>query len=101
MNDMDKVFAGYVVSSEDSFVVDYTNDGDKVVAKRGVEITSHEPCYEHGAFHLIDGAGVSYYAVNFEHNPAFFTAADGRKLRNCECMFSSCYAKKKKWVNKK
>lgn len=98
MTDMDKVFAGCMVSKSDSFVVDYTNDGDKSVAKRGVEITPTDPCYAHGAFHLIDGCGVDYYTVNFEHTPAFFTGEDGKKLRNCECMFSSCYAKKKKWV---
>ena len=95
---MERVFAGCVVSNVDSFVVDYTNDDDKSVAKRGVEITREDPGYEHGAFHLIDRFGVEYYAVNFEHNPAFFTGGDGKKLRNCECMFSSCYAKKKKWV---
>ena len=92
MTDMDKVFAGCMVSKSDSFVVDYTNDGDKSVAKRGVEITPTDPCYAHGAFHLIDGCGVDYYTVNFEHTPAFFTGEDGKKLRNCECMFSSCYA---------
>lgn len=98
MSDMDKVFAGCKVSKSDSFVVDYTNDVDKNVAKRGVEITPENPGYEHGAFHLIDGYDVDYYTVNFEHTPAFFTDTDGKKLRNCECMFLSCYAKKKKWV---
>lgn len=98
MNDMDKVFSGCTVSNSDSFVVDYTNDDDKNVAKRGVEITPEDPGYAHGAFHLIDGCGVDYFSVNFEHTPAFFTREDGKKLRNCECMFSSCYAKKKKWV---
>ena len=98
MSSMERVFAGCVVSNVDSFVVDYTNDDDKSVAKRGVEITREDPGYEHGAFHLIDRYGVEYYTVNFEHNPAFFTGGDGKKLRNCECMFSSCYAKKKKWA---
>ncbi len=98
MNDMDKVFASCTVSKSDSFVVDYSNDSDKNVAKRGVEITPEDPAYTHGAFHLIDGCGVDYFTVNFEHTPAFFTGEDGKKLRNCECMFSSCYAKKKKWV---
>lgn len=98
MNDMEKVFAGCTVSNSDSFVVDYTNDDDKSVARRGVEITPEDPSYVHGAFHLIDGCDVDYYCVNFEHTPAFFTGEDGKKRRNCECMFSSCYAKKKKWV---
>lgn len=98
MSDMDKVFAGCTVSKSDSFVVDYTNDSDKSVAKRGVEITPTDPGYVHGAFHLIDDCAVDYYTVNFEHTPAFFTGEDGKKLRNCECMFSSCYAKKKKWA---
>ena len=98
MTDMDKVFAGCTVSKSDSFVVDYTNDGDKNVAKRGVEITPTDPGYAHGAFHLIDACGVDYFTVNFEHAPAFFTGEDEKKLRNCECMFSSCYAKKKKWA---
>ena len=47
---------------------------------------------------MIDDCGVDYFTVNFEHAPAFFTGEDGKKLRNCECMFSSCYAKKKKWA---
>lgn len=98
MNDMEKVFAGCTVSNSDSFVVDYTNDDDKSIARRGVEITHDDPRYEHGAFHLIDSCGVDYYIVNFEHTPAFFTEEDGKKLRNCECMFSSYYAKKKRWV---
>jgi len=98
MIDMEKVFAGCTVSASDSFVVDYTNDDDKGTAKRGVEITPEDPGYVHGAFHLIDNCGVDYYTVNFEHTPAFFTGEDGKKLRNCECMFSSCYAKKKKWA---
>ena len=98
MIDMEKVFAGCTVSTSDSFVVDYTNDDDKGIAKRGVEITHEDPGYMHGAFHLIDSCGVDYYTINFEHTPAFFTGEDGKKLRNCECMFSSCYAKKKKWA---
>ena len=89
---------GCTVSNLDSFVVDYTNDDDKSIARRGVEITPKDPGYVHGAFHLIDVCGVDYYTVNFEHNPAFFTGDDEKKLRNCECMFSSCYAKKRKWV---
>ena len=28
----------------------------------------------------------------------FIEDLPGKKLRNCECMFSSCYAKKKKWA---
>ncbi len=53
MIDMEKVFAGCTVSTSDSFVVDYTNDDDKGIAKRGVEITHEDPGYMHGAFHLI------------------------------------------------
>lgn len=98
MNDMEKVFAGCTVSNLDSFVVDYTNNEDKSIARRGVEITHEDPGYGHGAFHLMDSCGLDYYTVNFEHTPSFFTGEDGKKLRNCECMFSSCYAKKKKWV---
>ena len=51
-----------------------------------------------GHYPLINKCGVDYYSVNFEHAPAFFTGENGKKLRNCECMFSSCYAKKRKWV---
>lgn len=98
MNSMETFFAGCIVSNEDSFVVDYTNDEDKTLARKGVVITHNDPGYKYGAFHLIDNSGVDYYIVNFEHNPAFFTGENGKKVRNCECMFSSCYAKKKKWV---
>lgn len=98
MSDMEKVFAGCKVFNSDSFVVDYTNDNDKSIAKRGVEITLEDPCYEHGSFHLIDDCSIEYHCVNFEHTPAFFTGENGKKLRNCECMFSACYAKKRKWV---
>lgn len=98
MSDMEKVFAGCKVINSDSFVVDYTNDNDKSIARRGVEITQQDPGYEHGCFRLVDDCGIDYYCVNFEHTPAFFTGEDGKKLRNCECMFSSCYAKKRKWV---
>ena len=98
MNKMNRVFAGCVVLNSDSYVVDYTNDDDKDIAKRGVEITTMNPGYKHGAFHLIDNSGVDYNSVNFEHTPAFFMGKDGKKFRNCECMFSSCYAKKRKWM---
>lgn len=98
MNDLTKVFACCTVSNSDSFVVDYSNDNDSRIAKRGVEITPDNPGYEYGAFHLINNnQDTSYYIVNFEHNPAFFTE-NGKKTRNCECMFTACYAKKKKWA---
>lgn len=95
---MEKVFAGCKVLNSSSYVVDYSNDDDKSMARRGVEITQENPNYVHGAFHLIDDCGVYYFSVNFEHTPAFFMGEDGKMLRNCECMFSSCYAKKRKWV---
>lgn len=98
MNSIEKEFSCCAVSNLDSYVVDYTNDKSVNVSKRKVEITHEDPGYEHGAFHLIDVCGINYYSVNFEHTPAFFTGEKGKKLRSCECMFASCYAKKKKWV---
>lgn len=98
MNDLEKVFACCKVLNSSSFVVDYSNDDDKNIARRGVKIYNEDPCYEHGAFQLIDDCGLDYFSVNFEHTPAFFTGDDGKKLRSCECMFMSCYAKKRKWV---
>ena len=41
MSNLEKVFAGCKVINSDSFVVDYTNDNDKSIARRGVEITQH------------------------------------------------------------
>lgn len=97
MKKIEEVVSNFVVSRSDSFVVDYTNDDDKQEAKRGVEIVSKNPNYPKGSFMLLNSNRIEYYSVNFERNRGMFKTGSVF-LRNCECMFASTRAKKKKWA---
>ena len=70
-------------------VMDYTQ---ATAGKRKVCIKEEDPD-DIASFHLINPRKTTYWAVNFEENPAVLKGSD-----QCECMFVSSRASSKGWV---
>lgn len=84
-----EAFTRYNEMTGDAYVMDYTQ---ATAGKRKVCIKEEDPD-DIASFHLINPRKTTYWAVNFEENPAVLKGSD-----QCECMFVSSRASSKGWV---
>lgn len=75
-----EAFTRYNEMTGDAYVMDYTQ---ATAGKRKVCIKEEDPD-DIASFHLINPRKTTYWAVNFEENPAVLKGSD-----QCECMFVS------------
>jgi hypothetical protein len=88
-----EAFTRYNEMTGDAYVMDYTQ---ATAGKRKVCIKEEDPD-DIASFHLINPRKTTYWAVNFEENPAVLKGSD-----QCECMFVSSRASSRDgfaWLN--